>query len=79
MPVRVLDRTALVGYAAVVAAGDHAQVGAELAYVEVLADEQQGTAIGLLSRALAWFNGHGFECRQVTSDNVPDYISRLFN
>jgi hypothetical protein len=28
-----------------------------LAYVEVLADEQKATAIGLLSRAVAWFNG----------------------
>jgi hypothetical protein len=31
VPVRALDRTVLVGYAAVVAAGDHTQMGAELA------------------------------------------------
>ena len=47
-----------------------------LAYVEVLADEQQATAIGFLSRAVAWFNGHGMECRQVMSDNGPAYLSR---
>jgi hypothetical protein len=32
-----------------------------LAYVDVLADEQQGTTIVILSRALTWFNGHGVE------------------
>jgi len=37
-----------------------------LAYVEVLADEQQATSIGFLSRSLAWFNGQGVECRRVT-------------
>jgi transposase InsO family protein len=49
-----------------------------LAYVEVLEDEQQGTAIGFLSRAIAWFNGQGVECRQVMSDNGPAYVSRRF-
>ena len=49
-----------------------------LAYVEVLADEQQATAIGFLSRAVAWFNAHGVECRQVMSDNGPAYLSRSF-
>ena len=49
-----------------------------VAYVEVLADEQQATAIGFLSRAVAWFNGHGVECRQVMSDNGPAYVSRSF-
>jgi hypothetical protein len=44
----------------------------------VLADEQQATAIGFLSRAVAWFNGHGMECRQVMSDNGPAYVSRSF-
>ena len=39
-----------------------------LANVEVLPDEQQGTAIGFLTRALAWFNVHDVECRQVISD-----------
>jgi transposase InsO family protein len=49
-----------------------------LAYLEVLADEQQATAIGFLPRAVAWFNGHGVECRQVMSDNGPAYLSRSF-
>ena len=49
-----------------------------LAYVEVLPDEQQGTAIGFLSRALAWFNSLGVECAQVMSDNGPAYSSRRF-
>jgi transposase InsO family protein len=49
-----------------------------LAYVEVLADEQQATAIGFLSRAVAWFNGQGVECRQVMSANGPAYLSRSF-
>jgi hypothetical protein len=33
----------------------------QLAYVEVLADEQQATAIGFLSRTVAWFNGQGLQ------------------
>jgi transposase InsO family protein len=49
-----------------------------LAYVEVLADEQQATAIGFMSRAVAWFNSQGVECRQVISDNGPAYLSRSF-
>ena len=49
-----------------------------LAYFEVLPDEQQVTAIGFLTRALAWFNGHGVECRQVMSDNGSAYISKAF-
>jgi transposase InsO family protein len=49
-----------------------------IAYVEVLADEQQATAIGFMSRAVAWFNGQGVECRQVMSDNGPAYVSRRF-
>ncbi len=46
--------------------------------MEVLADEQQATAIGFLCRAVAWFNGHGMECSQVMSDNGPAYRSRCF-
>ena len=46
--------------------------------MEVLADEQQTTTIGFLSRAVAWFNGHGGECRQVMSDNGPAYLLRSF-
>ncbi|QNI63596.1 transposase [Synechococcus sp. A15-44] len=51
-------RSAGVGYDRVHVAIDDAT---RLAYVEVLADEQQATAIGFLSRAVAWFNGHGME------------------
>jgi hypothetical protein len=49
-----------------------------LAYVEVLADEQQALAIGFMSRALARLNGQGAECHQVMSDNRTAYISRRF-
>jgi hypothetical protein len=46
-----------------------------LAYVEVLADEQKPAVIGFLSRAVAWFNSQGVECRQVMSDNGSAYVS----
>ena len=46
--------------------------------MEVLTDEQQATAIGFLSRAVAWFNGQGVECRQEMSDNGSAYISKAF-
>ncbi len=49
-----------------------------LAYVEVLLDEQQATAIGFLCRAVIWFNGQGVDCRQVMSENGPAYVSRSF-
>lgn len=49
-----------------------------LAYVEVLEDEQQGAALGFLSRTVAWFNGQGVECQQVMSDNGPAQVSRSF-
>ena len=47
-----------------------------LACVEILADEQQATAIGFLCRVVAWFNGQGVDCRQVMSDNGSAYISK---
>ncbi len=72
---RQQGRSAGVGYHRVHVAIDDAT---RLAYVEVLPDEQQGTAIGFFSRSLAWFNGQGFEFRQVMSDNCPAYISRRF-
>ena len=72
---RQQGRSAGVGYDRVHVAIDDAT---RLAYVEVLPDEQQGTAIGFLSRALAWFNSQGVECRQVMSDNSPAYISSRF-
>jgi transposase InsO family protein len=49
-----------------------------LAYVEVLMDEQKPTFIGFFSRAIAWFNSQGIECRRVISDNGPAYVSKAF-
>ncbi len=72
---RQQGRSAGVGYDRVHVAIDDAT---RLAYVEVLADEQQSTAIGFLSCAVAWFNGHGVECSQVMSDNGPAYLSSSF-
>jgi hypothetical protein len=46
-----------------------------LSYVEVLADEKEPTPVGFLSRAVAWFNGQGIECRRVRSDNCSAYKS----
>ena len=46
-----------------------------MAYMEVLADEQQLTALEFLSRAAAKFNGHSVECHQVMSENSPAYPS----
>jgi transposase InsO family protein len=68
-------RSTGVGYDRVHVAIDDAT---RLAYVEVLADEQQATAIGFMTRAVAWFNGQGIECRQLMSDNGPAYVSRSF-
>ena len=64
-----------VGYDKVHVAVDDAT---RLAYVEVLADEQKPTVIGFLSRAIAWFNGQGIECRRGMSDNGPAYVSKAF-
>jgi transposase InsO family protein len=52
--------------------------GTRLAYVEVLADEQQATAICFMTRAVAWFNGQGVECRHLMSNNGRAYVSRSF-
>ena len=68
-------RSAGVGYDRVHVAIDDTT---RLAYVEVLPNEQQGTAIGFWSRALAWFDSQGVECAQVMSDNGPACISRRF-
>jgi len=57
-----------VGYDMVHVAVDDAT---RLAYVEAMADEQTSTVTGFLSRAIAWFNGQGIECRRVMSDNGP--------
>lgn len=64
-----------VGYDKVHVAVDDAT---RLAYVEVLGDEQKPTVISFLSRAVAWFNGQGIDCRRVMSDNGPAYVSKAF-
>ena len=33
------------------------------------------TTVGFLSRAVAWFNGQGVECKRVLSDNGSAYKS----
>ena len=59
---------------AVVACGFRETVDAtRLAYVEVLPDEQKGTTVGLLVRAVGWFNSQGISCRRVLSDNGSAY------
>jgi transposase InsO family protein len=64
-----------VGYDKVHVAVDDAT---RLAYVEVLVDEQKPTVIGFLSRAIAWFNSQGIDCRRVMSDNGHAYVSKAF-
>lgn len=46
--------------------------------VEVPAVEQKPTVIGSLSRAVAWFNGQGIECRRLMSDNGPGTVAKAF-
>jgi transposase InsO family protein len=72
---RQQGRSYSVGYDKVHVAVDDAT---RLAYVEVLVDEQKPTVIGFLSRAIAWFNSQGIECRRVMSDNGPAYVSKAF-
>ena len=71
---RQQGRSTSVGY-------DRAQVAiidaTRLGCMEMLADEQQAT-IGILSSAVAWFNGHRLECHQVMSDRSPAYLSCSF-
>jgi transposase InsO family protein len=47
-----------------------------LAYAEVLADEKAETAVGFLSRAVAFFARHGIVCERVITDNGSPYISK---
>jgi transposase InsO family protein len=46
-----------------------------LAYAEVLANEQGGTAAGFLRRAVAWFASFGIEVERILSDNGACYRS----
>ena len=48
-----------------------------LAYVEVLADEQQATVVGFLRRAVAFYGRHGVQVERVMTDNGSGYRSAL--
>jgi transposase InsO family protein len=52
-----------------VAIDDHTR----LAYAEVLPDEKAGTCAGFLTRAAAWFAGHGVTVERVLTDNAKSY------
>jgi transposase InsO family protein len=56
-----------------VAVDDHSR----LAYAEVLPDEKAATAIGFLSRALAFFARYGIRVERVLTDNGSAYLSSL--
>lgn len=49
-----------------------------LAYVEVLATNQQTDAVGFLARAVAWFAARGVRVERVMSDNGSAYLARAF-
>jgi transposase InsO family protein len=49
-----------------------------LAYVEILDDEKGATAVGFLSRAVAWFAAQGVAVRRVMSDNGSPYVSHAW-
>ena len=53
---------------------DHSRV----AYVEICADENAQTAIGVLRRAVAWFADHGVTVERVLSDNGSCYRSHAW-
>ncbi len=61
---------------------DHLHVAIDdasrLAYTELLADERKESAIGFLSRALAWFGHYGVTVERVMTDNGSAYRSRDF-
>jgi transposase InsO family protein len=52
-----------------VAIDDHTR----LAYAEVLPDERAATCGGFLTRAAAWFAGHGVTIARVLTDNAKSY------
>lgn len=61
---------------------DHLHVAVDdasrLAYTELLPDERKPSAIGFLSRALAWFARHGVTVERLMTDNGSAYRSRDF-
>jgi transposase InsO family protein/transposase len=48
-----------------------------LAYVEVLNDEKATTAVGFLSRAIAFYARHGIRVERAMTDNGPAYRSAI--
>jgi transposase InsO family protein len=46
-----------------------------LAYAEVLTDEKAHTAVGFLSRAIAFFSTYGIHVERVLTDNGSPYVS----
>jgi transposase InsO family protein len=53
---------------------DHSRV----AYAEIHDNEQADTAIGVLRRAVSWFEDHGVRVERVLSDNGPAYRSHAW-
>ncbi|NUL49537.1 IS481 family transposase, partial [Cellulosimicrobium funkei] len=49
-----------------------------VAYAEIHADEKAVTAIGVLERAVAWFDGQGVTIHRVLSDNGSAYKSHAW-
>ena len=49
-----------------------------LAYVEVVATNQQHDTVAVLTRAVAWFAARGVRVERVMSDNGSAYLSRAF-
>jgi hypothetical protein len=47
----------------------------DLAYVEVLPDEQKATTVGFLACAVGWFSEQGITCRHDLSNNGSSYHS----
>lgn len=57
-----------------VATDDHSRV----TYAEILSDERGATAIGFLTRAIAWFRARGVIVERVMTDNGSAYLSHQF-
>ena len=68
------NRRGRAGWDAVHVAVDDAT---RLAYAEVLPDEKATTAIGFLTRAVAFYNRHGIQVERVITDNGAPYKSAV--
>jgi transposase InsO family protein len=72
---RTSNRKPILGYGYLhTALDDHSR----LAYTEILPDERQDTASAFLTRAHAWYAGHGITIERVLSDNGSCYRSKLW-